>query len=88
MLFRKNDRVPGMCERRVRNHNVTNIDKCDRKYLKGCDHSLPAFVCQHSARINPTEKKTKTQGDPTKKREAKSINFQIIFYVTHKNDIS
>ena len=36
-----------MCERRVRNHSDnTNIGKCDKKYLKGCDHSLPGFVCQ------------------------------------------
>ena len=37
----------GICERRVRNHSDnTNIDKCDKKYLKGCDQTLPGFVCQ------------------------------------------
>ena len=37
----------GKCERLVRNHNDnTNIDKSDKKYLRGCDHNLAGFVCQ------------------------------------------
>ena len=41
----------GMCERRVRTTVTTqNIDKCDKKYFKGCDHSLPGFVCQRGER--------------------------------------
>ena len=46
-IFRKNHRVPGnVWEASAHHSDNTNIDKCDKKYFKGCDHSLPGFVCK------------------------------------------
>ena len=46
-IFRKNHRILGnVWEASAHHSDNTNIDKCDKKYFEGCDHSLPGFVCQ------------------------------------------
>ena len=47
----------------------TNIDKCDKKYFIGCDHSLPGFVCQFAPYTHKSVKKWGLQYDVISKND-------------------